>query len=108
MRDAVIDIIESFKYYKVLVIGDAIADVYINATPGKICSEAPVLVFNVVDKEYRCGGAANVAVNTSLLGAETFFLTVTGDDADAAELIRELNKCKVNSSYVIKDKRRTT
>lgn len=53
---SIVDLIESFMHLKVLVIGDAIADIYIKVVPEKICREAPVLVFSVTDKEYHCGG----------------------------------------------------
>ena len=81
MKDSLINVIENFKKLKVLVIGDAILDTYIITTPEKFCREAPVPVFNVQDYKHQCGGAANTAINVASLGAETYFLTVTGKDA---------------------------
>src|SRR4051812_43189897 len=97
MSQTVAEIISLFTHQKILVIGDAIADVYIKTVPGKICREAPVLVYDIQEQEYRCGGAANVAVNTACLGGETFFLTVTGNDAESEELIGELKQNDVRT-----------
>ena len=35
-------------------------------------------------KEYRIGGAGNVALNCHSLGSQVFILSVTGDDKKAA------------------------
>jgi len=108
MKDSLINVIENFKKLKVLVIGDAILDTYIITTPEKFCREAPVPVFNVQDYKHQCGGAANTAINVASLGAETYFLTVTGKDACSRKISEILRKSKVHSEYIIKDKTRKT
>lgn len=108
MKNNLIDVIENFKKLKVLVIGDAILDTYIITTPEKFCREAPVPVFNIQEYKHQCGGAANTAINVASLGAETYFLTVTGKDACSRKISEILRKSKVHNEYIIKDKTRTT
>ena len=88
-------LIKGFKNLKVLVIGDAILDTYTKGSTDSISREAPVLVLNVQDRTYQCGGAANTAINVSALGAETYFLTVLGKDSHARELLAVLKKNNV-------------
>lgn len=100
--------IERFKYLKILVVGEAMLDVYINGQSDRLCREAPALIFNVKEKYCRCGGAANVAVNIARLGAQASFLSVVGTDAAGAQLIRCLEKENVQTSQVIRDQSRIT
>ena len=53
---------------KILVIGDMVADVYLNGQIGRISREAPVLILQQVDEKIVPGGAANVVANTATLG----------------------------------------
>lgn len=108
MKQSLSDTIENFKKLKVLVIGDAILDTYLKGAPDRVSREAPVMVFNVDEQEHQCGGAANTAINVAALGAETYFLTVTGKDANSRELIDVLKKHKVHTDCILRDKGRTT
>jgi len=102
------EVIEEFKDKKVLVIGDAILDVYIKGVTDKICREAPVQIINVQEQEYDCGGAANTAINLAALGAETCFLTVIGDDENGRILTNALREKNVSVECIIKDSQRKT
>lgn len=108
MKEKLSDVIDSFRNLKVLVIGDAILDTYVNGSPDRVSREAPVMVFNVNEQHHYCGGAANTAINVAALGAETFFLTILGKDSGSRELMEVLKKHKVNIDYIIRDKGRTT
>jgi D-beta-D-heptose 7-phosphate kinase/D-beta-D-heptose 1-phosphate adenosyltransferase len=108
MKEKIEDLISNFRNLKVLVIGDAILDTYTKGSTDRICREAPVVVLNVHEREYQCGGAANTAINVAALGAETYFLTVLGKDAHAQELLTVLRKRKVHTEYILRDKTRTT
>ena len=63
-----------FKKIKVAVVGDVMLDTYWWGHVDRISPEAPVPVVAVDKKEYRIGGAGNVALNTVALGAETFII----------------------------------
>lgn len=108
MREQLRKVIEKFDSLKVLVIGDAILDTYIKGTSNRLCREAPVPVIDVKEHEHDCGGAANTAINVASLGADTYFLSVTGRDDSAKELMTVLERHKVRTECVIRDKERTT
>ncbi|MFM8917227.1 MAG: D-glycero-beta-D-manno-heptose-7-phosphate kinase, partial [Bacteroidota bacterium] len=63
------NILQAFSGKKALVIGDVMTDEYMFGRVDRISPEAPVPVVNIVKRESRPGGAANVAVNLKALGA---------------------------------------
>jgi D-glycero-beta-D-manno-heptose-7-phosphate kinase len=71
---------------RVLVVGDAMLDRYWHGAVERISPEAPVPVVRVSAEEERIGGAANVAYNVSMLGAQASFLGVVGDDEPGQRL----------------------
>jgi len=71
---------------RVLVVGDAMLDRYWFGAVDRISPEAPVPVVRVTREEERLGGAANVALNVKMLGAQATLLTVVGDDEPARKL----------------------
>jgi len=73
------DIINKFEGLRVLVIGDVMIDAYMIGQVERISPEAPVPVLAVQRKEYRLGGAANVALNLVALGAKPILCSVIGD-----------------------------
>ena len=75
---------------RVLVVGDAMLDRYWFGAVDRISPEAPVPVVRIEREEERLGGAANVALNVTTLGARATLVTVVGDDEPAATLRRLL------------------
>ena len=71
---------------RVLVVGDVMLDRYWHGLVERISPEAPVPVVRVEREELRLGGAANVALNVSSLGARATLLTVVGKDEAAMQL----------------------
>jgi bifunctional ADP-heptose synthase (sugar kinase/adenylyltransferase) len=72
----------SFSSLKVGVIGDVMLDTYMWGKVDRISPEAPVPIVVLDHKEYRIGGAGNVALNCKSLGAQVSILSVTGDDTE--------------------------
>jgi len=68
---------------RVLIIGDLILDRYYFTEVNRISPEAPVQVANFKSEERRLGGAANVALNFSALGAKTILVGLVGNDENA-------------------------
>lgn len=64
----------------ILVIGDVIVDEYIHGRVTRISPEAPVPVIDFTFREFRPGGAANVAANVSSLGEPATLVGVVGKD----------------------------
>lgn len=100
--------IKKFEGLKVLVIGDVMIDAYLIGHVERISPEAPVPVVAVERKEYRLGGAANVALNLVALGAKPILCSVIGEDLDGNDLLGLLENAGVSSSGIIKSKERQT
>lgn len=78
------------KKNRVLIIGDAMLDIYIYGQVERLSPEAPVPVI-CLEREMRAlGGAANVARNTAALGAEVSVVFVLGKDEKAAQIKEQL------------------
>ena len=101
-------IFERITKLKVGVLGDVMLDSYIWGKVDRISPEAPVPIVTLHHKEERIGGAANVALNCRSMGAEVFAIGVMGDDDNAASLERLLLAEKIDTSYLLKSKKRTT
>lgn len=99
---------ESFVPLKTGVIGDVMLDTYMWGKVDRISPEAPVPVVSLDHKEYRIGGAGNVALNCHSLGSQVFILSVTGDDTDGLLLEELFNENQIDTSYVVKSTQRIT
>lgn len=99
---------ESFSSLKVGVIGDVMLDTYMWGNVERISPEAPVPVVIQQKKEYRVGGAANVALNCKSLGAKVAVLSVIGDDADAILLEELLETERLDNTWLVKSPSRIT
>lgn len=102
------DIIKKFEGLRVLVIGDVMIDAYLMGNVDRISPEAPVPVVSVQKKEYRLGGAANVALNLVALGAKPILCSVIGEDLDGNDLLVLLDKSNIQSSGIVRSKERRT
>ncbi|MCX8030903.1 MAG: D-glycero-beta-D-manno-heptose-7-phosphate kinase [Thermodesulfovibrionales bacterium] len=101
-------IINSFIYKKILVIGDLILDRYILGKVTRISPEAPVPVVDVVEENFRMGGAANVANNIRALGGKVTIAGTIGNDSAGNKLVEMLTTSNINIEGLITDRRHTT
>ena len=101
-------LIEKFSSLRVLVIGDLMVDAYTWGKVNRISPEAPVPVLNVVKRESRLGGAGNVVLNISSLGAKPFVCSVIGDDATGETLQGILQEAGLSTAGIIVEKGRPT
>lgn len=93
---------------KVVVIGDFMIDHYVMGDSLRMSPEAPVPVV-LPKKEYSCpGGAGNVAMNLSSLGAEVHCVGVVGDDFFGLELIKILENEGIVTKNIKKIKNHIT
>jgi D-glycero-beta-D-manno-heptose-7-phosphate kinase len=93
----VIDMKAKFQRARVLVVGDAMLDRYWFGSVDRISPEAPVPVVRIAREEERLGGAANVALNIKLLGAQASLMTVVGTDEPAGKVRKLLAEHGVRS-----------
>ena len=83
----------------VLVVGDLMLDRYWHGDTSRISPEAPVPVVLVGESEERAGGAGNVALNISALGAKASLLGFTGDDEQCAALEKLLTPVGIDCFF---------
>lgn len=100
--------IRRFCEFNVLVVGDAILDVYEMGTTNRLCREAPAPVVTLKEHVHNCGGAANTAVNTAALGAHVSFLGVTGMDENGDRLADALERGGVDARNIVRSPCRRT
>lgn len=101
-------IVNSFRSLQVLVIGDAMLDVYLQGSASRLCQEAPV---PIVDLASRCevpGGAANTALNLRSLGASVTLMAVVGDDCEGLLLRQSLLERKIDVEHLLPVPKRRT
>ncbi len=98
----------SFSSTNILILGDIMLDTYWWGTVDRISPEAPVPVVALVKKEYRVGGAANVALNTASLGASTGIISVIGDDADGDQLLELMKGFGIDTTGILRASNRIT
>ena len=97
-----------FRGMKIGVLGDVMLDTYWWGHVDRISPEAPVPVVALDKKEYRIGGAGNVALNLSCLGAQVSILSVIGNDDDGTTLTRLFSDNNIGTTYLLKNKSRIT
>lgn len=94
---------------RVLIIGDVMIDSYMWGNVERMSPEAPVPVVEIVKKEVRLGGAANVALNVMSMGATPIICSVLGDDAKGQLFSKRLEEREFSSEgMVISNDRITT
>src|SRR5687768_482360 len=93
---------------RVVVVGDAMLDIYLVGEVDRVSPEAPVPVVTVHASRHGLGGAANVAANVAALGAECRLVAVVGEDARAASVREELEELHLHSDYLVVDSTRPT
>lgn len=98
----------SFNQTKVLIVGDVMLDTYWWGNVDRISPEAPVPVVALSKKEWRVGGAANVALNTAALGAQTSIISVIGKDSDGEQLKKLMHESHIDVSGIIDTATRIT
>lgn len=86
---------------EVVVVGDAILDVWLSGHCDRVCREAPAPVVDVGKRALSAGGAANTAVNLAAMGARVRFVSVLGDDESGRDLRDLLGGQGVDTRHVV-------
>lgn len=107
-RDRLAELLETARSRRVIVVGDAMLDVYLRGDVDRISPEAPVPVVRVSERRHALGGAANVANNVAALGAGCDLVAAVGHDR-AAQVLRDmLRQINADGSGLIEVDRPTT
>lgn len=103
------DKINSFNQFNILIIGDVMLDVYLHGEINRNSPEAPISVVDVKSKEYKLGGASNVALNLKALGANPFLCSIIGNDSNGLKTIELLESNGIiQKGIIITNDRPTT
>lgn len=93
---------------RVLVVGDAMLDVYLRGVASRISPEAPVPVVRITEEWRSLGGAANVAANVVALGAACTLAACVGTDGAGHELRNTLRDARIAGDGLIESSVRPT
>lgn len=85
---------------RVIVVGDAMLDRYVDGSVDRISPEAPIPVLRVNNDHGVAGGAANAAMNIAALGARTTLIAAWAHDEAGAELERLLGDAGVQCARI--------
>ena len=99
--------IPRFDATRILVVGDVMLDRYWHGDTSRISPEAPVPVVKIKNIEDSPGGAANVALNITAIGAACNLTGVIGDDVAGESLQQALSAAAIKCDFHITDKRPT-
>jgi D-beta-D-heptose 7-phosphate kinase/D-beta-D-heptose 1-phosphate adenosyltransferase len=86
---------------RVVVVGDAMLDIYLAGEAERISPEAPVPVVTVHSRRHALGGAANVAANVAAIGGEARLVAVIGDDPRGDSLRGELAAYHLEDRHLV-------
>jgi len=107
-RKRLTHLLTGMRKKRIVVVGDAMLDVYLGGDVERISPEAPVPVVRVRDRRYAMGGAANVAQNVAAAGARVTLVGAAGTDSAGVRLRAMLEAIGADSSSVITTRRPTT
>ena len=108
MSNVVRTIREIFGQKTVVILGDLVADQFLNGTISRVSREAPVFILRHDTTQTLPGAAANAAVNVASLGGKPILVGFAGCDASGELLLKELKESGVECKYVIADPQQST
>jgi D-beta-D-heptose 7-phosphate kinase/D-beta-D-heptose 1-phosphate adenosyltransferase len=100
-RDRLLDLLARMAQRRVIVVGDAMLDVYLAGDAERLSPEAPVPVVAVHGRRNALGGAANVAANVAAIGGECRLVAVIGDDGRGDSLRAELAQARLSDRDLV-------
>jgi D-beta-D-heptose 7-phosphate kinase/D-beta-D-heptose 1-phosphate adenosyltransferase len=100
-RERVTAVLEGMRHRRVVVVGDAMLDVYLVGDVERISPEAPVPVVTVHERRHAVGGAANVAANVAAIGAEVSLVATLGDDRRGQQLRSQIAAAGIRDEGIL-------
>jgi len=107
-RHRLSELLDAARRQHVVIVGDAMLDLYLRGDVDRISPEAPVPVVRIRDRKSALGGAANVAQNVAALGATGDLVAVVGDDPAGATLRERLSADGMTARSLVTVNRPTT
>lgn len=101
-------LVEQFNGIPVMAVGDIYLDENVFGKVTEVSLEAPIPVFEVLERRYNPGAAGNAACNVASLGGKTYMVGVIGDDANGGTVLKEFHARGVDTSGIVVDPARPT
>ena len=92
----------------IIIIGDIILDINYQSEVKRNAPEADIPIYDILEKNYILGGAANVALNLKNLGANVELIGLIGDDSNGKKITDLLDENKVTNKLFVDNNRHTT
>lgn len=103
-----INCLDEFRRISICVLGDTIVDQITYANAIGASGKTPTLSTKLINSEMFVGGAAIVAMHAAAAGANTNFVSVTGEDAESKYVANMLNKSHIDYNLFSEPSRPTT
>ena len=107
-RERVVELLSAAARTRIVVVGDAMLDVYLSGDVERVSPEAPVPIVKVGHQRHALGGAANVAQNVVAIGAGCDLVTAVGVDAEGAVMRSLLEPVILTATSLLAVSRFTT
>ena len=107
-RERLVELLDAARGARVVIVGDAMLDVYLRGDVERISPEAPVPIVRVRERRDALGGAANVAANVAALGGVPYLVAAVGRDAAGARLHAMLAEIGAGTDRLVEVTRPTT
>ena len=107
-RDRLNALLEAMPKRRIVVVGDAMLDIYLIGDVERISPEAPVPVVRIAERRYALGGAANVAANVAAIGAVVTLVATVGDDRRGEQLRTEMVAAGIRDDGIVATPERPT
>lgn len=98
-----IDLVKRFHQLRLLIVGDALLDSYLEGEAARLSRDGPIPVVRKTTEQRLPGGAANVAANVAALGAQVCFLSVIGSDMAGSLLRATLKERGIDDQWLLTD-----
>jgi len=108
MADILTTIKTAFAQKRVVIVGDLVADQFLNGTISRVSREAPVFILRHDHTSTLPGAAANAAANVVSLGGKPVLIGLAGRDSNGELLLNKLREIGVDTANVVLDNSRGT
>jgi rfaE bifunctional protein kinase chain/domain len=99
-KERLLALVDGFSSRRVAVIGDLIADEFINGQVARVSREAPVLILQYASTHEVAGGAGNAANNVAALGGRARLAGLVGLDPEGRRLLASFHPSVERSAVV--------
>ena len=103
MTDIYAAIETAFPQKRVVIVGDLVADQFLNGTISRVSREAPVFILRHDRTMTLPGAAANAGANIASLGGKPVLIGLTGLDTNGELLLRKLAEMGISTDSIVSD-----